>query len=248
MTRFLILLFILTTAPRATPLAQTNDPERQYSDCMALAKTNPNAGFERAKRLLKRGGDAAVHCLGVSLLGQKKYIKAANLLAALAREVSANDALRADLFGQAAQGWLMADKPKAAADVLDTAINLAPDNAELLIDRSQALAAQKKFAAAIDDLNLALAKIPGHVDALVFRGSAQRRLKNFKLAANDLEHALALSADHAEALLERGILHHQLDNRDGAGRDWQRVISVAPGSEAAKVARKNLEKITDAKN
>ena len=247
MIRYLFILFALI-APLTAAIAQTNEPRREYAACMALAKSDPGAGFERAKLWVRTGGDAAVHCLGVSLLGLKKYVKAANLLAALAREITASDTLKAELRAQAAQGWLLADKPKAAAEILMRAIELAPDNVELLVDRSQAWAAQKKYFAAVEDLNLALTKNPGHVDALVFRGSARRRLKKHQLAVIDLDRALELAPEHAEALLERGNLRHLLKDAAGARQDWNKVITVAAGSKAAKAAQSNINQMQDIKN
>lgn len=224
--------------------AQSIDPQREYHACMEEARANPKLGFDHAVHWLGLGGgDAARHCQGVALIGMGQHAEGARRIEALAQDVRAASGFRAELLAQAAQGWMLAGNAQQAEALLTAAIKLDPNDLELRLDRSQALAQRGDFATVIADLSTVLAQDPTKVDALVFRASAYRQTGKTDLAAADLVAALQLNPSHPEALLERGMLNRLAGNAAAARRDWLSVVERSPASPAAKVAQENLERM-----
>mgnify|MGYP000112016917 CR=1 FL=1 len=213
-----------------------------YESCMAEAKTSPEQAFEKATAWAGlNGGDAARHCAAVALIGLGHQDEAARRLQALAQEIYAEAAVKAAILGQAGQAWLLAGDAAAAENVLSAAINLDPRNADLYVDRAQALDARGDVGGAVRDLTQALSLDDNLVDARVFRASAYRQLDRLDDAARDIVEALKRDPKNIEGLLERGILRRLVKDPDGARRDWLQVIEIAPDSEAARLSRDNIE-------
>lgn len=229
--------------------AQEIDPAREYHKCMDLAKTAPEQGFDAALEWKGLGGgDAAEHCTAVALFGMGQYAQAAQRLQDLAQIVRTGAALKAQLLGQAGQAWLLAAEAEKAEQALTAAIELAPGDPELFIDRAQALAARGGYSAALEDLGKAIALDPTRVDAFVFRASAYRKLEQLAEAASDVDQALALRPGQPDALLERGMVRRLRGEIDGARKDWLAVIQNAPGTRAADLAQSNLQRLEETKD
>ncbi len=223
-------------------IGQEVNHAQRYRTCMAEAKNAPQEAFEMALSWRGLGGgDAAEHCVAAALIGLKQFTVAANRLEALARKTKQNAGVKAGLLAHAAQAWILADNNARAESVLTAALNLAPWDANLLIDRAQSRAGQRNFNGAVEDLNKAIEGGTRPADAYVFRAAAYRRLDKLELALADIERALALRPDHPDGLLERGILRRMRENDDGARQDWLNIIRLAPLSPAADVARRQLE-------
>jgi tetratricopeptide (TPR) repeat protein len=216
---------------------------REYAACMKLARNDPKAAHDSALAWRKKnGGDAAVHCIAVSLLGLGQSSQAARMLAELADQTDAKRPdLRAGLLGQAANAWIVADRPQTAEALLTDALALQPRDAEFLIDRSIARMAQGKTWEAMDDLNAALDRVPDRAEALTLRASAWRRLKTLDLAQKDIEKALSLKTDYPDALLERGLIRKARGDLGGARADWLKVLEIAATGPLTEAARRNLE-------
>ena len=220
------------------------DHERQYRACMVLVQRDPEAAFESALTWRDLGGgDAARHCLAAALMALEHYAEAARRLQELAQEIMAEPAMKADLLGHAGQAWLLDGRPDQAYAVLTAALELKPDDVDLLVDRAAALAEGGAYADAVGDLDRALALDGNRVDALVFRASARRLSDDLAAAEADVERALVLNARHVEGLLERGIIRRLKGDDDGARKDWMAVLDAAPGTAAADAARTNLQKM-----
>lgn len=212
---------------------------------MQLTQIEPEQAFEAALAWeSKGGGDAARHCGNVALIGLGQYGKAAQRLEALAQTMTESpNHLRADVLAQAAQAWLLQGDVERSYQVLSAALKLDPDNVELLIDRSVALAAASSYWDAIDDLNRAQDLAPEREDILVFRATAYRYLDANELALEDINQALKLHPENAEALLERGILRRLGGDEQGARTDWLSAASLAEGTPTGDAAQQNLEKL-----
>lgn len=240
----LTLLGFAGAAPAQTPAWQGRDLEesRIYSDCMSQARNDPEAALERAFAWRDLGGgDPARHCAAVALIGLERYEDAARRLEMLAQEISPeNLELRPALLAQAAQVWLLADQVARALAAQDAAVELAPGDAELRIERAITLATLDRLWDAVDDLNRALDLAPERVEALVLRASAYRRLEVPELARDDIARALALAPDDPSALLERGMLSRLAGDPAAAREDWLRVIALAEGRPPADAARAAL--------
>ena len=245
----IVLPALLSTAPTVAQsgtdsFAQGSDAQR-YSECLSLASSAPEDAFEAALAWQQDGGgDAARHCAAVALLGQGLYRDAAERLETLAQTMlSPAPGLLADVLAQAGQAWLLADDTQRAFAAQSAAIELAPKNIELLIDRSFALAQAQNYWEAIDDLNRAAELAPDRPDILVYRASAYRYVDAFDLALTDVNAALRIAPDDLEGLLERGILRRLSGDDAGAREDWLKVVTLAEDSPAAEAARSNLERL-----
>ena len=216
---------------------------REYDACMKLARANPRAAHDSALAWrAKGGGNAAMHCIAVSLLGLGQTTQAAEMLAELADQTDATrPALKAGLFGQAASAWILANRPQTAEKLLSDALALQPANAEFLIDRAIARVALKKTWEALDDLNGALDSDRDRKDALTLRASVWRRLNTLELAEKDVTRALSLDPDYPDALLERGLIRKAGGNVAGARADWMKVLEIATTGPLTEAARRNLE-------
>ncbi len=218
--------FLCAAAIPAGAQGSTIDHAHQYAACMTLARATPKDGFEKA------------------LVGRGQYEEAAVRLERLAQEATAATAkLRPDLLAQSGQAWLMAGEYMRAHAVQSAALKLAPDNVELLIDRSITLASAANYWEAVDDLSQALDLAPERADVRILRASAYRYLDAIPLAQADIDLALARDPDNPFGILERGILRRFAGDNAGARADWLRVLSLAPDGLAGDAARAYLEKM-----
>ena len=158
----------MISLPSSIASAQEIEPAREYQACLAEAQSHPEKGFERA----------------LALFGMGQYGESAVRFERLAGDVAADAANRGNILAQAAQAWLLAGKPGRADTALTTALQLLPDNVDLLIDRAHAAAARGGYPDAVKDLSRAMKSIPpvprhwcfGPVRTAISTGSTQRRL------------------------------------------------------------------------
>ena len=231
----------LAPAPGSTP-----DAAAAYDRCMSLADAQPAEAQRLAMQWRTRGGGyAAEHCEAVALLNLKQYDDAAKRFHDVAEGSTAEEAgLRAEAYDQAAEAWLMAQKPQNARAELDAGLKLAPKDVRLLMDRAQAEGLAHDFWAALDDLNAALDIEPNRAEALVLRAAAYRQVDATDLAADDVARAISLQPQFPDAYLERGTLRAIKGDYDGARADWNRVKQLAPNSFAADLAQQDLAKLS----
>lgn len=239
----------------ALPLASARAAEAQseaarYDACLAQTRTAPSAAFEAGLAWESEGGGApARHCTALALIALREYGEAAMRLGALAEEPSAGDAsMRAQILSQAGNAWLLEGQPERAAADFTSALTLAPDDADLLIDRARAHAMAEAWAEAEQDLSQALLRAPKRADAFLYRASARRLQDKLDGARADVEAALGMipatePALRASALLERGNLRRLAGDDAGARHDWLEALRLAPEGPAAEAARGNLERL-----
>jgi tetratricopeptide (TPR) repeat protein len=217
---------------------------RQYNECMALARSNPEKAIGVAAAWERTGGEeGARHCSAVALLNTGAYEEAARRLESLSATTRRpGKALKAELLAQAGQAWLIAGKTNEALSAQTRALDLVGSRIELLIDRAITRASIGEYWDAIDDLNRVVDQDSSRVDALVFRATAWRKLKNLELAWDDIARAVGLAPDNVDALLERGNISSLRGDTAAAAADWQRIILLDAKSGAAEAARENLAK------
>jgi tetratricopeptide (TPR) repeat protein len=246
------LLFITAAAAAAEPTSSPTRPAgprnaeadaATYDRCLKLAKQNPGAAQSLAQTWHEQGGaHPAEHCAAVALVGLKRYKEAATRLEALAQAMtSAPAGLRADVFDQAGQAWLLAGDAVRAYAAAGQALGLQPNDSELLLDRAEAAASAGYYDKAVADLDHVLKADPGRVEALIYRASANRALNRRDAALADVEKALALTPNSVPGLLERGNIRRLNGDLEGARADWERIGQIAPGSQADMAARANIE-------
>ncbi len=223
----------------------TRNEQDEYEACIKLTKKDPEIAFESALSWRDQGGGfPARHCAALALVGMKKYHLAAPRLEKLAQEMrEAGSHLVLAVLSQAANTWLLAEDYPRAYGVVTAALELNPNDVDLLVDRSRILAAAENYQDAFNDLDLALRISPTRIDALVFRAVAWRHLGNNERAFEDVDLALSLLPDDVDGLVERGILHRLLNRPDEARKDWLKVLELTPNSPAGETARRNLEKM-----
>lgn len=227
----------LPLPPDVTRLAE--GPE--YEACLGLIRTDAEGARSMAEGWeAAGGGEGARHCGALALLGIGEPERAAERLEQLGRASRSNSATRASLFAQAGQAWMMAGDGSRAFGATTMGLGLAPDDAELLLDRAVALGTLSRFAEALEDANRVLALDPDRAEAWVFRAAANRHLDKVDQAAADVARALALTPENAEALLERGIIRQLKGDTAGAKQDWERAVTLAPDSATADLALQNL--------
>ena len=230
--------------PRGTPRSAASD-EAMYEHCMSLAKSDPAAARDYAERWQSRGGEhPADHCYAISLIGLKQYKEGAARLEALAKAmVRAPDSLRAEALDQAAQAWLLANDPSRAYAAESAALNILPNDPDILVDRAEAAGSEGWYDKAADDLTRVLKVSPARVDALIYRATAYRELGRLDDALSDINRAVNLSPTSVSALLERGDIRRLKGDLAGARQDWVRVSELAPGSDADQAAKTNIERL-----
>lgn len=243
-----LLLLAIFTLPLAAEAQQRKpaaplDHSQQYTACMNLAKTRPREAYASANAWYDRGGDqAAQHCAAMALFGLRDYFEAASRLDMLAdAQAGARNKLRADLYAQAGQAWVLANYPDKALASQGNAILLVPDSVDFLIDRAVTYAGIERYADALRDLNRALALAPRKHEALTLRATVLRLARQPDKAAADIEQAIRYGADYPEAYLERG-LQRKASQPQLAREDFIKVLRLVPeGSDLAAQARKQLE-------
>ncbi|CAA7616447.1 tetratricopeptide repeat protein [Magnetospirillum sp. UT-4] len=236
----LIALPLLVAALAAR--AETIDAPLEYRGCMALAKQQPEQGWEEALAWQSLGGgEAARHCAAVALIGLGKHSEAASRLETLANESVREDHVRAEMLAQAGQAWLLAGNVTRADSAQRAALVLAPGTPDLILDHAVLLAQVHHYAEAVDLLSDLLRRQPNRIEALTLRASAFRYLDNLPGAEDDVNTALKLDPDFPDARLERGIIRRLKGDTSGAREDWLHAIAILPEGDAADAARRNLE-------
>jgi tetratricopeptide (TPR) repeat protein len=233
-------------APRRAPvLAPLADDERTYRSCLKRAAEQPADGFEDAMAWRDLGGgDAARHCVAVALLNLGRPVDAAERLEQLALSMKTKpNLLRARVLGQAGQAWLEAKDPERANATLTAALDLAPADVDLLVERSEALAGAKNYWEAIDDLNRAIELDARNAEAFALRAAAYRYVDSIDLALEDANRAVELDKTLPEGFLERGIIYRLQNKLPQARADWLQVLVLDGDGPTGDVARANIEKM-----
>ena len=212
-----------------------------YERCLGMLNTDPTGAHSFADAWVATGGgEGAEHCLALAAVQLGDVAEGAEMLDTLANRSAAPATARAAVYGQAGQAWMMAGDPSRALGSTTLALSLAPDDADVLIDRSIASASLERYNDAVEDLTRALDLDGRRADALVFRAAAWRQLDHLDLAQDDVDRAFALDPDNADALLERGILRQRRGDRTGARQDWERAVALSPDTATGDLAQQNL--------
>jgi tetratricopeptide (TPR) repeat protein len=241
---FLVASFLVAAAADAAGKAKPKAaPVRDYDTCMQRVREKADAALEAALAWEQAGGGvSARHCAAMALAAIGNVTDAADQLESLAWDLPPDtpDGIRAEVLAQAAQFWLDARQPAKADALLTAAVDLAPDDPELRIDRAMVFATLGRLQDAIIDLSASILLDPEPVEALVLRANAYRETGRLAEAEDDLVRALALAPDDANALLERGLLRRAEGDEKDARDAWLSILKKHPDSPAAAAARKHL--------
>jgi tetratricopeptide (TPR) repeat protein len=226
---------------------QDLDQAKQYAACMEMAKSSPQQAYDTAGAwIAKNGGAPAEHCQAAAMVALGRYVEAAQMMQKIAGELDANDSskgLAAHLYDQAGQIWILQGDPAQAIAASNAALDIMPNDVELVVDRAVALGVAERWADALNDLNRAHNLAPKRADILVLRASSYRNVGKNDLALEDVNQALTLDPNNAEGHLERGILKAAAGDKNAARTDWVAAAQLAPNSPTAEAAQARLEKL-----
>jgi tetratricopeptide (TPR) repeat protein len=224
----------------AANVLERADAKLRYQDCLNLANLNPTAAMGVATAWSKnKGGAPAEHCLAVAFVELKRYPEAAARLDALGRAPDMG-ALRATIFGQAGNAWMLAGDADKAVASFSAALALSGDDPDLYADLARAQAMRKNWSEVEADLNAALAIEPKRADLLILRASALTAEGKLKPARDDANAALRLRPNSPEALVQRGDIARAAGDLGAARRDFEAALKLAGGGETADAARDAL--------
>ena len=118
--------------------------------------------------------------------------------------------------------------PQKAVKLMDQAIKIDPDIAEIYSNRGIALHDLKQFDAAIASYDKAIALRPDYTEAYNNRGNVFQALKQFDAAIASYDKAIALRPNYAEAYNNRGNVFQALKQFDAAIASYDKAIALRP--------------------
>ena len=249
MFRAHLLAMLFVSIASAALAADEKADAAHYQRCVLQVAQSPSAALEAAKSWqAEDGGAPAGHCEALALLALKRPTDAATRLEALAIAPGDYDgALRADLYAQAGNAWLVAEKPDKAIDALSSAIERAQNTsisssalALYYSDRARAHLLRNERIEAQSDLDHSIALAPTAL-ALTLHARVRREARDGKTAAADLSRALALDPNFAEAYLERGRLTAMTGNAKAARADFLKSAMMEKDGDVADAARQEIQ-------
>ena len=169
----------------------------------------------------------AYRCAALALVAQNRIDEGARRLESLGAALNpADTAMRAELFSQAGNAWLLAEEPGRARSAFTRSISTVSPNdpgmPDLLIDRARAYAMEQDYRHAEEDLSAALDKRPNDALALRLRASARMHQSSFQLAEADATQALQLARTEQDRIDAALVLGHVRESvRTGAPVDEQ---------------------------
>lgn len=218
----LLLPFALLQAEPSLPQpAETS----RFQQCVAMIEDDAQRAYEEgmawAAEAQAIGG---YRCAAMALIGQQRYEDGARRLESLAIATNPERALlRAELFSQAGNAWLLAFDASHARSAFTRAIvtvesqpSLLPD---LLVDRSRAYAMERDWRKAEEDLSRALDIRAEDAEALRLRATARMNQNSFALAESDAVAATRIEPRNVDNYVVLG--HVRESARTGAPVDAQ---------------------------
>jgi tetratricopeptide (TPR) repeat protein len=116
------------------------------------------------------------------------------------------------------------------------AVDLAPDDAQLLTNRAVVNHALGRSQPAVRDLDRVLS-LGDNAWAFLYRGLIRQQQGDLKRGVEDLGRAIQLKPGLAEAYYHRGLLHAELGEYDRAFEDQNRALELEPEHPGALTAR-----------
>jgi tetratricopeptide (TPR) repeat protein len=238
---------VASAAPNSGEALDTTTP--RYQSCITEVEISPQSAYEAASNWRRQLDDAAArHCEALALIELGLHKQGAKQLQAMAAaEATGTTHMRANLYAQAGNAWLLSGNTEAALANFTAGLALDPLKAwirsDLYVDRGRTHAQARNLKDAEADYTQALEILPHHIEAIILRAGIRRQNDDPRGALADLEFALADNPQNPDALVERGLLKKQLLDPVGARADFQAVIAIAPNSAAAAIARNGINKL-----
>ncbi|MGD9982445.1 MAG: hypothetical protein AB7H66_00315 [Hyphomonadaceae bacterium] len=212
----LILPFALLQADAAPSGALAT----RFQQCIALIEQDPARAYEEGMAWAAEAQSVhAYRCAAMALIAQNRFGEGARRLSSLATAISPeNTALRAELWSQSGNAWLLAREPGQARSDFTRAIQTIQSDPQqlpdLLIDRARAYAMEREWRLAEEDLSRSLDIRPDNALALRLRAAARLQQRSFELAQADALSAVRLEPANEENTLILGDVRESI--RTGA--------------------------------
>ncbi len=206
----LILPFALLQAADTGPVLHSSDRGgARFERCVAQIEGNAAGAYEEGMAWAAEGQAlGGYRCAAMALIAQNRVEEGARRLESLATAVNPNDpGLRAELFAQAGNAWLLnrdAGHARSAFTRALVGMEASPQKADLLIDRARAYAMERDYRQAEEDLSSALDSRPNDALALRLRASARMHQNAFELAEADALAATRIEPSNVDNYLILG--------------------------------------------
>lgn len=205
----------LVLAALILQVAAMDDPAARHETCLRLVGENAELAYEEALTWRHQGGGwPAEHCVSLALIAlDQAEAGAARLRAAAEGAITATDASRAIMFGQAGDGFLTAEAPGEARAAFERGLDFAPSDSGLQRGAAQAALALEDYAGAERAASAALSSAAapsGRADALRLRALARLMLGRPGDALEDVEAARAAAPENIEILVLRGRINEAI--------------------------------------
>lgn len=262
MPTLLISLAIATTMLSPLRVSAAEGGEERYRDCVDMIDRSPDKAINLALEWQAMGGGVpARHCEALALAQLEEYAESAARLMRIAEDIRVgkgmpvkgdkrlvgNGVLIADMYGQAANAWLLADEIVRAEDAIELALAVVPagtaQQRELLVDRARIAAADQDYEYALADLETVLKADEEREDILLLIASAARGVGKLDRAEEALMRYRELYPTDTAVLLELGNLRFAQGRVDEARRAWLDLLLRTEEGPDAEAARTNLEKL-----
>jgi tetratricopeptide (TPR) repeat protein len=197
----------------------------RFDQCLAMIEEGPARAYEEG---MAWAGEAqslnGYRCAAMALIALDRADEGAQRFESLASAVNPQrTALRAELYSQAGNAWLIARDPARARSDFTRAITTIDSDPsqlpDLLIDRARAYAMERDWRHAEEDLSRALDIRAGDALALRLRATARMHQSSFDLAEADAQSAAAIEPANVDNYLILG--HIRESKRLGAPVDEQ---------------------------
>jgi tetratricopeptide (TPR) repeat protein len=216
-----------------------------YEACLDLVGKDPQAAEREALAWEQAGGGAAAgHCRALALAAQGADGTAAALMVKIATtDRTLPDEVRAELLVAAGELFLGLGDTRAAGEVAERALQLAPRGRGALVLSARVKAEKQDWAGALAELNAALAAGKPDAATLALRSAAKLRLGDRVGAQADLLWAQEISPGQPAVWLERGTLEAASGNRDAARAAWLKAIELDREGPVGAAARLRLQQM-----
>lgn len=217
--------------------------------CIDQVRADPVAAVETARQWASSGGGAlARQCLALAYAAQERWPEAAAAFEQAAGAAQPGEELAAaNLWVQAGNARLAAGEARAAVAAFDKALVAGrltgKAKGEIRLDRARANVAANDVAAARADLDEAIKLVPDDPLVWLLSASLARRTGDLERAGTDIGEAARRSPDDASVALEAGRIALAANSPEAARVAFDAAIKVQPGSEAAKAAQAELDRL-----
>ncbi len=186
--------------------------DAKHKTCLEQIGKDADIAYEDAMAWRSDGGGRrAKHCVAMALFALGHKEQAAYRLDQLSKAPDGGSKkMRANYAAEAADFWLIANKPHQAYKSAAHGLETLEDHTGSRIARARAYALLERYDYAEIDLTSVLVFEPDNADALRYRADARHRQGKLDDAKADIEQALTLNPESVETALLRGRINEAI--------------------------------------